>query len=171
MWDQDEDLISGLVPLMKKYGVQAYIDGHSHSMQYISYEGIEYMVQGVGSRAKSRLSGPRSDAAGGVKFASLSNGFGAAFVTEDTVSISYLDDMGNTLFSRDLTNPRGSTTSSLRSEGPSTSYMRIVKFIELRWLFALFMLFLSVVFGLRKAYRHCKNRDDQKELNGYTPLP
>ena len=105
---------------MKKYGVQAYIDGHDHSMQYISYEGIEYMVQGTGSLTKDHLPKGRSDAADGVEFASLSPGFGAALVTSDFVDVSYVGSSGEKLFAKRLLNPRHVQT-NLRSPSADRS--------------------------------------------------
>ena len=156
---------------MKKYGVQAYIDGHSHTMQYISFEGIEYMVQGVGSRTKSRLTGPHSDAAEGVKFVSLSNGFGAAIVEEDRVSISYIDDSGSLIFSHHINNSRSLSLSRFQGLGSSSPFLRHERH-GAEALMAVGFLLISVIHCMRKFYRIFTGPDiSQNPAEGYSSLP
>lgn len=44
-----EQLKERLAPLLKKYGVQAYLNGHDHTLQHISWQGIEYFTSGHGT--------------------------------------------------------------------------------------------------------------------------
>jgi acid phosphatase len=39
-----------IVPLLKKYGVQAYIHGHEHNLQHIRRGGVDYVCSGAGSQ-------------------------------------------------------------------------------------------------------------------------
>ena len=151
---------------MKKYGVQAYIDGHDHSMQYISYEGIEYMVQGTGSLTKDHLPKGRSDAADGVEFASLSPGFGAALVTSDFVDVSYVGSSGEKLFAKRLLNPRHVQT-NLRSPSAEPFPDIAMKSRETHYALALFIaVFLLLVFVLTRTWKSLLRRSDQ-----YRELP
>ena len=158
--DQDSDLISGLVPLMKKYGVQAYIDGHDHSMQYISFEGIEYMVQGTGSLTKDHLPKGKSDAADGVQFTSLSPGFGAALVTAEHVDVTYVDCSGSKLFAKRLANPRISI-SNLRSPSPQIIPVVVTSGANAFDIGYLAMLFLGVAIIIAGLHRMWKTSTRQ----------
>ena len=164
--DQDPDLISGLVPLMKKYGVQAYIDGHDHSMQYISFEGIEYMVQGTGSLSKDHLPKGKSDATDGVLFASLSSGFGAALVTADHADVTYVDSSGSKLFVRRLANPRN-LTSNLRTPSPQISSdaasTSVYAFLDAGYLAMLVVGVLIVMLGLLRRWKTSSQQTHQYE--------
>lgn len=109
--EQDEDLVKSLAPLLRKYAVTAYIDGHDHSMQYISFEGVNYVIAGTGSKLKNRLpDDSSSDAERGVQFTSLAAGFGAARVNARSLELSLIDSSGRILFSQFLYDQRHTTT-------------------------------------------------------------
>jgi acid phosphatase len=39
-----------LLPLFQQYGVNAYLCGHDHNLQHISFQGTQFLVSGTGSR-------------------------------------------------------------------------------------------------------------------------
>ena len=49
-WEGDTKvLVEKLDPLMKKYGVTAYISGHEHCQSHFEYKNMEYLVTGIGN--------------------------------------------------------------------------------------------------------------------------
>ena len=52
-----QDLIDLLVPLFEKYNVNAYFNGHDHSLQHISWHGVEYFTSGRGCETIETESG------------------------------------------------------------------------------------------------------------------
>ena len=42
-------LIERIVPLLHKYRIQAYLNGHDHTLQHISWRGVEYFTSGHGT--------------------------------------------------------------------------------------------------------------------------
>ncbi|KAF8354254.1 hypothetical protein PRIPAC_95877 [Pristionchus pacificus] len=44
-------LINRLVPLLKKYRVNAYFAGHEHNMQHLDHDGVTHIISGAGSRS------------------------------------------------------------------------------------------------------------------------
>jgi hypothetical protein len=65
------------------------------------------MVSGTGSKPKYHMSmNPKAEAADGVRFTTLSAGFGSAFITKTSAEFSFIDTSGNAMFTRTLTNPR-----------------------------------------------------------------
>lgn len=115
-----QDLIDCLVPLLEKYNVNAYLNGHDHTLQHISWHGIEYFTSGRGCETVETDSNGKviSDypwgATGEKKskgneaghFFSFSTGFSTAVATPDTLKISFIDHNGKNLYSTILANPR-----------------------------------------------------------------
>jgi hypothetical protein len=52
-----------LLPLLKKYNVDAYVAGHDHEMQHLEIEGIQYIIAGGGGKDTRRVRGRRSGCA------------------------------------------------------------------------------------------------------------
>lgn len=51
------DLLNGLVPIMERYNVDAYICGHDHNLQHmrnVSGSGMDYVISGAGGALLSR---------------------------------------------------------------------------------------------------------------------
>lgn len=100
-------LIETLVPLFKKYGVQAYFNGHDHVLQAIEWEGVHYITSGNGAwPPEGYFPAEVSSAAEGNLFKSLAPGFTAVQVQAAAIKYEMIDMKGNTIFTHTLTNPR-----------------------------------------------------------------
>ncbi len=134
------DLIDRLDPLLRKYRVNAYINGHDHVLQHLSWHGIEYFTCGHGTLTNSfplgyfPLEEPEkaaeegydppnpSVAYEGFRFGTIGPGFGGAIITKDTLKILYYDRNGVELYSTMLTNPRDTSTSSSSTSSSNTTH-------------------------------------------------
>ena len=97
-----------------------YINGHDHTLQHISWHGVEYFTSGRGCETIEKddngkvitdypwgsIGSEVSSANEASHFFSLSTGFSAAVVTKDTLKVSFIDHHGNTLYHSVLANPR-----------------------------------------------------------------
>ena len=100
-------LIDRLVPLLQKYGVQAYFNGHDHVLEAIDWEGVLYITSGHGADPpEGWFPGRESAAMGGVKFMTNSPGFIGVEANSSSLTYSIIDRHGSMLFSHTLTNPR-----------------------------------------------------------------
>ena len=93
------ELERSIVPLLKKYGVQAYINGHEHDLQVIQRPGgnVTYLVSGTG--AEHRPTGNTE----GTQFSLSACGFMALSLTADALSVQVIDDTGAVRFEKTLT--------------------------------------------------------------------
>lgn len=73
------ELVRDIVPLLEKYHVPLYVNGHDHSLQHLVVGGLHYVTSGAGSR----LTRVRPDAR--AVFARSANGFFAFTVSADTL--------------------------------------------------------------------------------------
>lgn len=82
------ELERALVPLMARYGVQAYVNGHEHDLQVIRPAGspVTYFVSGAGS--EHRPTGTRE----GTLFALSAGGFMAFSFTPTALLVQVVDD-------------------------------------------------------------------------------
>lgn len=125
-----QDLIDCLVPLLEKYNVNFYINGHDHSLQHLSWHGVEYFTSGRGCETIETdkhgqiisdypwgALGDTSNANEANHFFSLSTGFAAATATKDTLQLSFIDHSGNTLYNTILSNPRNTPDSIYEATG------------------------------------------------------
>ncbi len=92
------ELERSLVPLMTKYGVQAYICGHEHDLQVIRRPNgkITYLVSGTGS--EHRPTGKTE----GTLFSASEYGFMSLTLTPEKLHVNVINDAGNTLFGVDI---------------------------------------------------------------------
>jgi acid phosphatase len=92
------ELEQALVPLLKKYGVQAYINGHEHDLQVIQRPGgkVTYLVSGTGS--EHRPTG-KTD---GTLFSLSAEGFMALMLKPDQLRVQVIDDAGAVRFQTDI---------------------------------------------------------------------
>ncbi len=79
--------------LMAKWGVDAYICGHDHSMQHLYHQGrnIHHIV--CGSSSSTRYLRKKS-ASKHTLFGSLSPGFLACVVEEESINVNFISDQG-----------------------------------------------------------------------------
>ena len=86
-------LIDRVVPLLQRYGVQAYISGHDHDLQHIAVDGIHYLISGGGSA-------PRQVTwIEGTLFAAPSSGFMATCLTSKKMTVEFVAADGRSLYS------------------------------------------------------------------------
>lgn len=91
--DQPE-LVNQLQPLLAKYGVQAYLCGHSHTLQHLNAGGVtEYIVSGGGGAPLGGvLPGPPA------RFSSAEGGFAIVSVNSDSLRVSFISAGGDRLY-------------------------------------------------------------------------
>lgn len=85
------ELVERLKPLLEKYGVQAYFNGHDHNLQHATSNGVHYFTSGAGSRVRA------PDEIGRAKHCYASLGFMAAKISETTMSVEIIDSDGRVL--------------------------------------------------------------------------
>ncbi len=79
-------------PLLEKYGVQMYICGHDHDIQYLKENGVNYLVSGAGSELRPTGSIPQT-----VYSASI-NGFLSSKITGKNAELKFISVTGETLY-------------------------------------------------------------------------
>jgi len=92
----DPDLIADLQPLLERYGVQAYINGHDHDLQHIVVGPVSYICSGAGAEA-----GPVRPIAG-TRFCLSRPGFGAFTVRPETLALTFRDQFGRSVYAADI---------------------------------------------------------------------
>lgn len=85
------DLVAKLDPLLKRYGVHLYLNGHDHELQHTQRGANHYVCTGAGSSME-----PFCDTIG-ADFCSLQSGFVACSVTRQTLRVAYKDWQGREL--------------------------------------------------------------------------
>lgn len=112
-----DELVKTLDPLLKKYGVTAYISGHEHCQFHYSFDNMDYFLTGTGngccygSRNRDRL--PQE---GNLKYlladshnysgsSGVNGGFASFDVNGDRMKIIIHDENGDALYKTKL-NPR-----------------------------------------------------------------
>ena len=86
-------LIEQIVPLLRKYKVDFYLNGHVHKFEHLQRDGVDYMVTTTG--IKSRWTNPWFFA----KYVGRSLGFTVCSVTSNTFAFYFLNEKGETLYS------------------------------------------------------------------------
>jgi tartrate-resistant acid phosphatase type 5 len=95
--DQPE-LIQRINPLLEKYGVPVYFNGHDHDLQHIVRGSIEYFNTGAGS--KVRPPGPTE----GSRFYQGTPGFMAVSLGVEKMHVDVIDYTGALLYQTDVKN-------------------------------------------------------------------
>jgi acid phosphatase len=90
-----DDMVKRFKPLLDKYGVHAYINGHEHNLQHIRRGQVHYITCGAGSQTDP------VDAPPG-QFGCGRHGFMAMRLEKDTLGFSFIDDLGNTIYRTDI---------------------------------------------------------------------
>jgi tartrate-resistant acid phosphatase type 5 len=98
-------LVRQLEPLLEKYGVQVYFNGHDHDLEHRIAGGTHYLTSGAGAMTR-----PAKTSAGAQFFADRP-GFMTARLQPTAMEIEFLDLNGATLYraqvERDTTSRRG----------------------------------------------------------------
>ncbi|GJP48642.1 hypothetical protein CLOM_g7931 [Closterium sp. NIES-68] len=96
-----QEMVDRVKPLLERYGVDAYLNGHDHNMQHVKRDDspVHYFTVGGGSKAW------RSDApseAPGLRFYFPGQGFSALHVDTDTLSVAFYGVDGQQMYSTTL---------------------------------------------------------------------
>jgi len=86
-------------PLLRKHGVQAYINGHDHDLQHIRRDGVDYLCCGAGSEVRP------VQGVTGTLFCAARSGFAALRSSPASLSLEFRDFTGATLYRGEI--PRG----------------------------------------------------------------
>ncbi|RHY16050.1 hypothetical protein DYB25_002946 [Aphanomyces astaci] len=84
------ELISNLVPLLEKYKVHAYFNGHDHAMQHVRKGNIQYFTSGAGGYVLHDLK-PQARARPELVHVDMTNGFMWVQVSHDTFRVQFVD--------------------------------------------------------------------------------
>jgi hypothetical protein len=95
---ETKELNERLKPIFDKYGVDAFICGHEHSLQYIKPPGrTHYFISGAGSETTSAVLYPEIG-----KFAVSENGFIAFSLTKDKMIVQIISYTGKLLYTTNI---------------------------------------------------------------------
>jgi tartrate-resistant acid phosphatase type 5 len=87
-------------PLLRKHGVQAYINGHDHDLQHIRRSGVDYLCCGAGSEVRP------VQAVKGTLFCAARSGFAALRSSLDSLTLEFRDFTGATLYRGEIPRDR-----------------------------------------------------------------
>ena len=90
------EMVAGVLPILQRHRVPAYVCGHDHDLQHIVHDGLNYILTGAGSEAR-----PVS-AVTGTRFCAATPGFTGYRLTAERLSVSFIDLAGTTLYSTDI---------------------------------------------------------------------
>jgi tartrate-resistant acid phosphatase type 5 len=86
------EMIGPFKPLLDRYGVHAYINGHEHNLEHIVVDGVHYITCGAGSATSPVVTPPQG------QFASDHHGFMTMRLEAEGLGFSFIDDVGATLY-------------------------------------------------------------------------
>jgi tartrate-resistant acid phosphatase type 5 len=86
-------LVNHVLPLLEKYGVQAYLNGHDHDLQHLQAGNVNLFCSGAGSKPRMTKKTART------KFAEGCSGFMAVSLRPDQMHVRLLNDRGELLYS------------------------------------------------------------------------
>ncbi|MEI9998449.1 MAG: tartrate-resistant acid phosphatase type 5 family protein, partial [Verrucomicrobiota bacterium] len=90
------DLITNLLPMLQKHGVQAYICGHDHDLQHLRSNDLHFLISGGGSEHRPVLPIPET------QFARPASGFALASVRAHEMQVRFIDDQGRVLHTAEI---------------------------------------------------------------------
>jgi tartrate-resistant acid phosphatase type 5 len=85
------EMIGPFKPLLDRYGVHAYLNGHEHNLEHIAVDGVHYITCGAGSSTTSVVTPPPG------QFASDHHGFMTMRLEAHGLGFAFIDDSGATL--------------------------------------------------------------------------
>lgn len=94
--------IQRLVPLMKEYGVAAYMHGHKHNFQHHFIDGMNYIDVGHGCDKSGKL---QPGTPKGLLFNRTVGGFAHVHVGGIGIDFRFIDENGNYIYNATVTNP------------------------------------------------------------------
>jgi acid phosphatase len=87
----DHELITTLLPLLQKHGVQTYFCGHDHDLQHLQAGNVTLIISGGGSEHLPVFIIPES------KFSRACSGFALASLRPHEMQVRFIDDQGKLL--------------------------------------------------------------------------
>jgi tartrate-resistant acid phosphatase type 5 len=88
-----EALVVLLKPLLERYGVQAYLNGHDHDLQHLVVGRVHYLTSGAGAKPR-----PAKPVAGTRFVMGERLGFMTARLAPHALDIEFIDDEGTPLY-------------------------------------------------------------------------
>lgn len=86
-------IVEHVLPLLEKYKVQAYFNGHDHDLQHLQAGSVNLFCSGGGSKPRTKIKDlPQT------KFARGCSGFAAVSLQADKMDVQLVDDKGNALY-------------------------------------------------------------------------
>ncbi len=86
-------IVKHILPLLEKYQVQAYFNGHDHDLQHLQAGKVNLFCSGAGSKPRNTGNNPHTKfAKGGC------SGFTAVALHADTLDVRMIDDQGRLLY-------------------------------------------------------------------------
>jgi acid phosphatase len=86
-------IVEHILPLLEKYRVQAYFNGHDHDLQHLQAGAVNLFCSGGGSKPRTKLTDTPH-----TKFAKGCSGFAAVSLQNDKMNVQMVDDKGNQLY-------------------------------------------------------------------------
>jgi tartrate-resistant acid phosphatase type 5 len=86
------ELIEHILPLLREYGVQAYLNGHDHDLQHLMAGDVNLFCSGAGSQVRPTRHTSHT------RFAKASSGFMAVSLGADAMDIRMIDSKGAMLY-------------------------------------------------------------------------
>jgi len=87
------ELVEKVAPLLEAHGVQAYVNGHDHSLQHIRRGRVDYICTGSGADA-----GDKVEAVAGTRFCLSRPGFAAFRLEAETLDLEFRDLEGQAVY-------------------------------------------------------------------------
>lgn len=87
-----QELVETILPLLQKYQVQAYFNGHDHDLQHLQADKINFFCSGAGSQFRPTVKTPQT------KFARASSGFTTVALAANQLAVRMIDDKGQVLY-------------------------------------------------------------------------
>ncbi|KAF0689566.1 Aste57867_18985 [Aphanomyces stellatus] len=84
------ELISNLLPLLDKYDVHAYFNGHDHALEHVRKGNVQYFTSGAGGYALHKLK-PHARAHPELVHVDMVNGFMWVEVSHDLFRVQFVD--------------------------------------------------------------------------------
>ncbi|CAK4118895.1 unnamed protein product [Aphanomyces euteiches] len=84
------ELMSNLVPLLEKYNVHAYFNGHDHALEHVRKGSIQYFTSGAGGYKLHELK-PQARSHPELIHVDMTNGFMWVEVSHDTFRVQFVD--------------------------------------------------------------------------------
>lgn len=111
-----DGLIEQFVPLFKRYGVQAYLNGHNHNLEHVVRDGIHYLTSGAGGEPT-----PVNTKIEGALFGYGDLGFMNARLAREAMEIEFFDAEAKSLHRATIPRVRGAGRSGGRRQAQTSS--------------------------------------------------